>query len=79
MSDPFVFSVYDVIMISFVFSDVWGFDYEAVEVLKQMKPMEDTLSHRFAFLLQNNNKLTKENVKAATVRTIYDMANLRVY
>uniref|UniRef100_A0A7M5UDS4 Uncharacterized protein n=1 Tax=Clytia hemisphaerica TaxID=252671 RepID=A0A7M5UDS4_9CNID len=35
--------------------DVWGFDYDAVGVLQQMKPKDDILSHKFAFLLRHSH------------------------
>lgn len=33
---------------------VWGFDHDAVNILQQMKPSEEQLSNKFAFLLQKN-------------------------
>ena len=45
------------------FIDVWGFDYDAVEVLQKMKPKDDLLSHKFAFLLQQNPSRSPDLVR----------------
>lgn len=47
---------------------VWGFDYEAVKILKQMQPAEEHLASKFACLLgkdvNNNNNTNKNNDKS---------------
>ena len=44
-------------------ADVWGFDEEAVEVLKNMKPQEDSddLIRKYAILLDQGSELLPEN------------------
>ena len=47
---------------SIIFTDVWGFDDEAVKVLKDMKPPDtDELVHKFAILLNCNSELLPQN------------------
>ena len=51
---------------------MWGFDYEAVDVLQEMKPKEEDIqSHRFAILL-NNNISTDTNQQPQQVHSVHN-------
>jgi len=54
---------------------VWGFDYKAVEVLQKMKPKEDTLTNKFAFLLKNNKDYSDTREKSTPVVSDNSVAN----
>lgn len=47
---------------------VWGFDEEAVEVLKNMKGPDDssTLTHKYAILLDQNSQLLSDHLRVKT-------------
>ena len=54
-------------------ADVWGFDENAVKVLKSMKPVDYDLTRKFEILLNNRNKKKEDEVRdmhqTTTLRT----------
>ena len=37
-----------------VVADIWGFDKNAVDVLQNMKPLDEDLNQKYAILLENS-------------------------
>ena len=62
---------------SFVWTDVWGFDEDAVKVLENMRPADENLIYKYAILL--GEKAFKPVKKDVEVRVCLSHPNFRMH
>ena len=62
---------------SFVWTDVWGFDEDAVKVLENMRPADENLIYKYAILL--GEKAFKPVKKDVEVRVSLSPSYFRMY
>ena len=52
-------------------ADIWGFDKNAVDVLQNMKPLDEDLNQKYAILLENSGFIAETETEVREVCNSY--------